>query len=98
MPDQEFLSGGHPAFRVRDKETQHKYTVGVIDPEVHEKLNERATDGAGRPLPAEHHIPADQQIKGAELDAALDDAGLSKSGSADEKRQRLADHQNGVQA
>jgi hypothetical protein len=32
------------------------------------------------------------ELKGAELDAALEESGLSKSGSADEKRQRLADH------
>jgi hypothetical protein len=33
-----------------------------------------------------------QQLKGAALDAALEEAGLSKAGSADEKRQRLAEH------
>ena len=32
-------------------------------------------------------------FKGAELEAALDDAGLSKAGTADEKRARLAEHQ-----
>lgn len=34
--------------------------------------------------------PAD--LKGAALDQALDDAGLSKTGNADEKRARLAEH------
>ena len=38
--------------------------------------------------------PADE-LKGKELDAALDAAGLPKSGSADEKRARLAEHQAG---
>lgn len=32
-------------------------------------------------------------LKGAELEAALDEAGLSKAGTADEKRARLAEHQ-----
>lgn len=31
-------------------------------------------------------------LKGAALDAALEDAGLPKSGTADEKRARLAEH------
>lgn len=34
-----------------------------------------------------------EQLKGEALEKALDDAKLSKSGTADEKRQRLADHQ-----
>lgn len=35
----------------------------------------------------------DEELKGAALDQALEDAGLPKSGSADEKRARLAEHQ-----
>lgn len=35
-------------------------------------------------------------LKGQALDRALEDAGLSKSGSADEKRARLADYQAGL--
>ena len=34
-----------------------------------------------------------EQLKGAELDQALTDHGLPKSGKADEKRARLADEQ-----
>lgn len=34
-----------------------------------------------------------EQLKGAALDEALEAAGLSKSGTADEKRERLAEHQ-----
>jgi len=37
-----------------------------------------------------------EELKGKSLDEALDGAGLSKSGSADEKRQRLAEHQAAV--
>jgi len=37
-----------------------------------------------------------EELKGKALDDALDSAGLSKSGSADEKRQRLAEHQAAV--
>lgn len=34
----------------------------------------------------------DEILKGAELDAALEEAGLAKTGTADEKRERLAAH------
>jgi hypothetical protein len=44
---------------------------------------------AGQPAPGE---PAATELKGAALDDALEAAGLSKSGTADEKRARLAEH------
>lgn len=47
----------------------------------------------GRTLRAKHPV----NLRGAQLDAALDEAGLPKTGSADEKRQRLADHQASVE-
>jgi hypothetical protein len=34
-----------------------------------------------------------EELKGKALDEALEDAGLSKSGSVDEKRARLAEHE-----
>jgi hypothetical protein len=34
-----------------------------------------------------------EELKGKALDEALESAGLSKSGTADEKRERLADHE-----
>lgn len=34
-----------------------------------------------------------EELRGKALDEALETAGLSKSGTVDEKRQRLADHQ-----
>lgn len=34
-----------------------------------------------------------EELKGKALDAALEDAGLSKSGTADEKRDRLAEYE-----
>lgn len=55
-------------------------------------------------VPAEEHRSPDHpwseieapidtgEIKGAALDQALEDAGLPKTGTADEKRQRLAEH------
>jgi hypothetical protein len=54
-----------------------------------------AVDGA--PVPEEGAgAAADEQaateLKGAALDDALEAAGLSKSGTADEKRARLAEH------
>lgn len=47
-------------------------------------------------LESRGYQPADPQaaadLKGADLDAALEQAELPKTGTADEKRQRLADH------
>lgn len=36
--------------------------------------------------------PIPDTLKGKALDAALDEAGLPKKGSAEQKRQRLAEH------
>ncbi|MDN4174734.1 hypothetical protein QWY28_17365 [Nocardioides sp. SOB77] len=55
-------------------------------------LDEPATNRYGRVLDAEYPAPA-LELKGAELDEALKAAGLSTAGKADDKRQRLADHQ-----
>lgn len=52
-------------------------------------LDKPAQDKSGRALLAKYPI----DLRGKELDAALDAAGLPKSGSAADKRQRLADHQ-----
>jgi hypothetical protein len=53
-------------------------------------VNQEAARRAAAESPAE--------LKGEALDIALTDAGLAKTGSADEKRQRLADHQAGLSA
>lgn len=37
-------------------------------------------------------VPAHSDLKGAALDEALEKAGLPKTGTADEKRARLAEH------
>lgn len=55
-------------------------------------LDQPAVDGRGRPLGPRQVADPPSELKGAELDAALDAAGLPKTGSADEKRARLADH------
>lgn len=57
--------------------------------------DEDAAREAQQPLPSNPHGngPADEQLKGAALDEALEEAGLSKTGTADEKRARLAEHQ-----
>lgn len=57
-------------------------------------LDQPATDRGGRPLPPRPVAPPAEELKGAALDDALDAAGLPKTGSADEKRARLADHNN----
>lgn len=46
--------------------------------------------------PIEPPKPA-AELKGQELDQALEEADLPKSGSADEKRHRLAEQQGGAQ-
>lgn len=56
-------------------------------------LDQPALDDRGRPLGARQVATAPSDLKGTALDDALEEAGLSKSGTADEKRQRLADHQ-----
>lgn len=52
-------------------------------------LDKAATDRGGRAL--RDKPPVD--LRGQELDEALDAAGLPKSGTAAQKRARLADHQ-----
>jgi hypothetical protein len=51
-------------------------------------LKKPAVDGVGRALPAKYPV----DLRGAELDAALDKVGLPKSGTAAEKRERLSAH------
>lgn len=51
-------------------------------------LNKPAVDAVGRPIRPKHPV----RLRGAELDAALDAAGLPKTGTASEKRERLAEH------
>lgn len=52
-------------------------------------LDKPATDRFRRPLLAKYPV----DLRGQELEAALEAAGLPKGGTAAEKRQRLADHQ-----
>jgi hypothetical protein len=53
---------------------------------------------SGTAIPwSEIEAPIDTgEIRGAALDKALEDAGLPKTGTADEKRQRLAEHLSDV--
>jgi hypothetical protein len=51
-----------------------------------------ATDAAAEETDADSGD--DEGLKGKALDAALTDAGLPTTGTADEKRARLADHQD----
>lgn len=52
-------------------------------------LDKPATDRAGRAFLAKYPVT----LAGSELDRALESAGLSKSGKAEEKRARLAKYQ-----
>lgn len=51
-------------------------------------LKKPALDKVGRPIRAKYPV----RLRGSDLDAALEEAGLPKAGSADEKRARLAEH------
>lgn len=65
--------------------------VHVDDPEAQDAAEtEHAEDAtSGEPITE----PEPEPLKGAALDEALEAAGLPKSGTADEKRARLAEHQ-----
>lgn len=55
-------------------------------------LDKPGTDGRGDALHPKYPV----DLRGAELDAALAAAGLPTSGRADEKRARLAEHNESV--
>lgn len=59
-----------------------------------EVLDKPAAGPNGRALPAKHRV----DLRGKELDAALDAAGLPKSGSVQEKQDRLSDAQSSAGA
>lgn len=65
----------------------------VLDPDAPNSAGEALE--AAEVYETEQILTEDQALakKGKELDDALGDAGLSKSGTADEKRARLAEHQ-----
>lgn len=62
--------------------------VRVVPDELEGQYTDRGWEAGART-----GVPAAEELKGAALDEALDAAGLPKSGSADEKRARLAEHQ-----
>jgi hypothetical protein len=67
------------------------FTNGVADTQDHSAISYAVL--AGWKVDQDEPEPVDPaELKGAALDAALDAAGLSKDGKADEKRQRLAEH------
>lgn len=57
-----------------------------------EILDQPAIDRRRQPLAPRAVQTPPSDLKGAELNEALEAAGLPKSGSADEKRERLATH------
>lgn len=63
-------------------------TVRVVPAELADRYRNRGFD-VTPVAPAEDT----SELKGAALDEALEAAGLPKTGSAAEKRQRLAEHQ-----
>jgi len=71
--------------------TQRDWQLTDIDGELASDSEEFAEALASRQA-----VQDAEELKGKALDDALDGAGLSKSGSADEKRQRLAEHQAAV--
>lgn len=76
------------------RETEYAERALVGDELVPEVLADMGAEADGTPNP--NPVAEAGELKGAALDEALDEAGLSKSGTADEKRQRLADHRAGA--
>lgn len=65
-------------------------TVGAAFAKSHNlKVLDKPATRHGRAIRTKYPVT----LRGQALDAALDDAGLSKSGTADEKRKRLEAHQ-----
>lgn len=59
------------------------------NPQTGQDSSAPSTDGESKTSPESADQP---ELKGAELDQALTDRGLSKTGTADEKRARVAEH------
>ncbi len=79
-----------------------RFTPVAGDPELFEVVSDDpAVVLSLRGLGARFGIvedPEPEDLKGAALDDALEEAGLSKSGTVKEKRARLAEHQAQLQA
>lgn len=63
--------------------------LGVTDSPTVEQHAQMDTDGASSVTSTDEQTSA-EDLKGQALDKALEDAGLPKTGTADEKRERLA--------
>lgn len=59
-------------------------------------LDQPAVDKRGIPLGPRPYVAPASALRGAELDAALEEAGLSKSGKVADKQARLAAHQTDI--
>lgn len=73
---------GHPAYR---EQREGDAPDGYLDPADEPK-------GAGDAGGDSDDGSDDDMLRGEALDAALEERGLSKSGTADEKRARVAEH------
>ena len=84
MPDQvEWTELYHPTFATWHKVPDHPVVVQDFRDrgwETRADIEARAGEEA-------------EELRGKALDKALEDAGLSKSGTVDEKRARLAEHE-----
>lgn len=101
------LPGGLPPWvRVRDKDTGYEYSVRYVQESQEQLFDDDGAPVPGsadgdNPLPPVHDTPqakakakaAGSDLRGADLDDALADAGLPKSGTVAEKQARLAEHQ-----
>lgn len=91
-------------FEARDQAEYDRLIAAdaAVDPEREQELKRQDLERRRAALEAERaqldaqlsDLPSDDpaNLKGQALDKALDDAGLSKDGTADEKRARLAEH------
>ncbi|MER7070964.1 hypothetical protein [Terrabacter sp. NPDC000476] len=76
----------------QERETEYAERALVGDEPVPEVIADMGAK-VGQPAPGTEPSADDAlELKGAALDEALEEAGLAKSGTADEKRARLAEH------
>jgi hypothetical protein len=99
--------GGLPPWvRVIDNDTGYEYSVRYVQESQTQLFDDDGnpvpgSDAGDTPLPPVHDTPQARakatggasDLRGQELDDALADAGLAKSGTVAEKQARLATHQ-----
>lgn len=84
---------------VNTEEQERRETTAAekvfVDQAPVQEVTEQLGKEVGQPAPEDVAVTEASELKGAALDEALEAEGLPKSGTADEKRARLAEHLSG---